>query len=355
MIRSNNHSPKGENPKEKTIDSNIAYSSYKRGTIAGSKYSKLSMSPIMPRGEVSPLLKSQDMNKGISPLILDEIQTKFIVRSSFKSKAGNKDGVPKTNQDSTLMKLSGLKRNGFNLYGIMDGHGSHGHFISNSVKSYFTDFIFNSSLYEESPSLTSILKKLQEKDYHYIKQCFQNCESSLAKSRYEVNFSGTTAVMVIQIDDILICANTGDSRAILFSNQGVKNLSNDHKPDNESEMLRIVNSGGRVEKYKDDNEYVGPYRVWLKYDDYPGLAMSRSLGDFVAKSVGCSCIPEIIEMKITDRTYFMIIASDGVWEFLNNMTVSKIVEPFYYRKDPEGASIKLVEESAKAWKRVNQI
>jgi len=30
----------------------------------------------------------------------------------------------------------------------------------------------------------------------------------------------------------------------------------------------------------------GPFRVWLKQENFPGLAMSRSIGDFVATSVG---------------------------------------------------------------------
>ena len=35
----------------------------------------------------------------------------------------------------------------------------------------------------------------------------------------------------------------------------------------------------------------GPYRVWLRNENFPGLAMSRSIGDFVAGSVGCICEP----------------------------------------------------------------
>ena len=31
---------------------------------------------------------------------------------------------------------------------------------------------------------------------------------------------------------------------------------------------------------------MGPSRVWLAHEDVPGLAMSRSLGDYVAQSVG---------------------------------------------------------------------
>ena len=33
-------------------------------------------------------------------------------------------------------------------------------------------------------------------------------------------------------------------------------------------------------------KFVGPNRVWLKYEDVPGIAMSRSIGDFVAGTVG---------------------------------------------------------------------
>lgn len=35
----------------------------------------------------------------------------------------------------------------------------------------------------------------------------------------------------------------------------------------------------------------GPYRVWLKNENYPGLAMSRSIGDMIAASVGVICDP----------------------------------------------------------------
>ena len=31
---------------------------------------------------------------------------------------------------------------------------------------------------------------------------------------------------------------------------------------------------------------IGPYRVWLKHENVPGLAMARSMGDTVAAQVG---------------------------------------------------------------------
>ena len=44
--------------------------------------------------------------------------------------------------------------------------------------------------------------------------------------------------------------------------------------------LRMRNTGGRVK------DVHGTHRVYLALDDVPGLAMSRSLGDYVAHSAG---------------------------------------------------------------------
>jgi serine/threonine protein phosphatase PrpC len=50
--------------------------------------------------------------------------------------------------------------------------------------------------------------------------------------------------------------------------------------------------------------------------------MSRSFGDRVAASVGVIAEPEITEYKFHEEDKFMIIASDGVWEFIESEEVS---------------------------------
>ena len=52
--------------------------------------------------------------------------------------------------------------------------------------------------------------------------------------------------------------------------------------------------------------------------DLQGLAMSRSFGDNISKSIGVSSEPEIIKMKLDKRDKFILLASDGVWEFVSN-------------------------------------
>ena len=50
--------------------------------------------------------------------------------------------------------------------------------------------------------------------------------------------------------------------------------------------------GGRVDSFRDqDKNPIGPLRVWLKNEDIPGLAMTRSFGDEVASRVGVTCEP----------------------------------------------------------------
>lgn len=59
-------------------------------------------------------------------------------------------------------------------------------------------------------------------------------------------------------------------------------------------------------------------RVWLKNEDIPGLAMTRSFGDSMAARVGVNAVPEIKEYLLTPEDKIMVLASDGVWEFLKN-------------------------------------
>lgn len=71
----------------------------------------------------------------------------------------------------------------------------------------------------------------------------------------------------------------------------ITQLSEDHKPTLPKETERIKAAGGRIETFKGPNgENLGPGRVWLQNEDSPGLAMSRSLGDYQAHSIGI--IPE---------------------------------------------------------------
>ena len=83
--------------------------------------------------------------------------------------------------------------------------------------------------------------------------------------------------------------------------------------------------------------------------------MSRSIGDMVASSVGVTSTPEMIEKEISENFKYIIIASDGVWEFLDNNRVMNIVNPYYLKNDPEGAANALIAESTHWWEKEDSV
>lgn len=87
-------------------------------------------------------------------------------------------------------------------------------------------------------------------------------------------FCGTTAniVVVDLTNKLIVCANVGDSRALMCDARGVAYLlSEDHKPDLPAEMERIRQSGGHISNKN------GCWRV------DGTLACSRTLGDYPLK------------------------------------------------------------------------
>ena len=90
-------------------------------------------------------------------------------------------------------------------------------------------------------------------------------------------------------------------------------------------------------------------RVWLKNENIPGLAMSRSIGDFVAASVGVSTVPEVIEYLVQPSDKFILMASDGVWEFINNETIVKLIAPYFESGDINGACEQVMKEALYQW------
>lgn len=49
-----------------------------------------------------------------------------------------------------------------------------------------------------------------------LEKSFDHTSKELSKQTFDVGFSGSTAVTLIIYDDLIICANVGDSRAIMY-------------------------------------------------------------------------------------------------------------------------------------------
>jgi len=271
---------------------------------------------------------------------------------SSQSQAGKgEDGFTKVNQDSFLVLQNEYNLKDFNVFSVMDGHGVNGHLVSRFTTKYFTNFFKkNKKMNTSNSSEDQLFYRLKKNDYDVLKRVFRHAERDLEKGGdIDANFSGTTCVMVFQVGDRIICANVGDSRAIIVKGDKAIPLSIDQKPDDPEESKRIKENGGEISQYEEDGEKSGPFRVWKKGEAYPGIAMSRSIGDFIASKLGVIPEPKFLEEKIDKDTKFIVVASDGVWEFLDNDTVKNMVMPYYEKKDPIGACKELIKKSTEFW------
>lgn len=78
--------------------------------------------------------------------------------------------------------------------------------------------------------------------------------------------------------------------------------------------------------------------------------MSRSIGDGLAHSLGVISTPDIIKHTLTVDDKYIVMGSDGIFEFLSNQYISSKVTPFYKKNDLMGACAKLVDDSTLLWK-----
>jgi serine/threonine protein phosphatase PrpC len=149
----------------------------------------------------------------------------------------------------------------------------------------------------------------------------------------DLSGSGTTATTALQLGNRLWVAAAGDSRALLCRRAAAgagpwrpQPLTLDHRPRRPSERERVQGAGARVmPKRLPSGQWVGEPRMWLQdMAAGPGLLISRSLGDLMATSVGCTSEPEVTYTTlIPGRDQFVVIASDGIWDVLSNEQVGR--------------------------------
>ena len=287
----------------------------------------------------------------------------YFRKCKYKSIAGKDSyGNRKINQDLYLVQINFINIEGFNLYGVLDGHGENGHKVAIFTRDFIIDKLTSFFNKHKVDSLFEIYPLLKKNNFSIIKDIYQEIDNELLNQNFNSNFSGTTCIIVFQIGDKLICSNVGDSRAILIYTSKIEDidllstkiyeLSYDQKPDIPKEKKRIYSMGGIVDQMLDNKgKRNGPFRVWDGNNNYPGLAMSRSIGDLKGKKCGLISEPEIIEYNLDQRSKYMVICSDGVWEFLNNEDIMKIGIEYYLKNNIDEYLDKIIKVSEFWWEK----
>ena len=257
----------------------------------------------------------------------------------------------KQNQDSMTMEvLDGQDADVSNLLlCVYDGHGENGHTVSRYISSRVPELIV------QNPEFNS-----DEHTGKVIQTALIKAESELINDfSVDTTLSGTTAVVSVLRNGKLFVANVGDSRVIKGRQKkpGSKliqavDLSEDHKPEMPRERQRIEKCGGRVSRITYEDGIEGPPRVFLCFANMPGLAMSRSLCDTVAKEAGVISEAELFVRELDKLDKFIVLASDGLWEFMSSQEVCDIVAKHMEPKaNPQAAIRELVKESNKRWRQ----
>jgi serine/threonine protein phosphatase PrpC len=217
------------------------------------------------------------------------------------------------------------------IYGVFDGHGKQGHDVSDFVAAILPRILIGKLLNCKPDGVKQVLEDAFEETCQHILTQTQ-------RSRIDGWEAGTTATIIVH--DRKLCkitvAHVGDSGACLGREVAPGSclqrcfgsaakpflaLTQDHKPQNKEEQKRIECAGGSIVF----DGYFN-YRVFVEGKDYPGLNMSRALGDVKGHlEAGISAKPTVAEFKLDARDKELILCSDGVWEFMTPEDVTNHV------------------------------
>eukprot|EP00168_Porphyra_purpurea_P016343 TRINITY_DN525_c0_g1_i1.p1 TRINITY_DN525_c0_g1~~TRINITY_DN525_c0_g1_i1.p1 ORF type:complete len:913 (+),score=296.19 TRINITY_DN525_c0_g1_i1:915-3653(+) len=308
--------------------------------------------------------------------------------------------VRKENQDAFCAHGPFSDNGGQIMVGVFDGHGAEGrgvsHFVRDTVPRAARELYSHTAPgrsggrgddtaslgpihegYSHSSHGAARRAEGRRADLHRaraktLKAAFLRTERALTADGSAVDhvFSGTTAVVVWMHGADLYSACAGDSRAVigrrlppassmtaLDAASGAAGSERflavdttwDQKPSRADERKRVKAAGGRVARWRRN---VGPLRVWKPTEWLPGLAMTRSIGDTVLSPFGVQPVPEVSYLRLSRADSFLVLASDGVWEFMSSQEVATFVGRFRRSGGAaDEAADALVREAVRRWRR----
>jgi len=238
----------------------------------------------------------------------------------FACKKGLKPESP--NQDSWVV----LKMGDWSIYGVFDGHGKQGHHVSQFVKECIPKLIVKDKRFRGDS---------QEDMLEMLKDVYKRAQNMVAAAtrmgKIDAHMSGCTTTVLLHdhVKNKLYVSWAGDSGIGLVCKKASgeiygNKLSWDHKPDVKEEKAFIERNGGKVVFDGYSN-----YRVYAKAGRYPGLNMSRALGDLMGHTdAGISAEPTVKCHDLVAEDKTIILCSDGVWEFITDPEAVNIVAAF---------------------------
>ena len=226
-------------------------------------------------------------------------------------------------EDFHCIKQALGKRPNLSYFAIFDGHGGKdvASFLSINLHHFLIDEINNINFgTNDEENISNIIES--------IKSAFMKIDQNILSNENFTNDVGSTATLIFiyynnlnenilnnnndngnkNVERILICANIGDSNGYLITKSNISQITKPHKCEDTSEVQRIKGTGGIV--------FQG--RIFGK------LILTRTLGDKEMKKYGVIPVPDFYTKKIEKDDLFVIIASDGIWDVINEEELYKM-------------------------------
>ena len=323
---------------------------------------------------------NEEIKAFLKPINKKRTKLNNLISFDSYSLPGTERGKQKINQDSYLVLPNINNTKNCKIFGVFDGHGDNSDILSQEIRDYFIDYFSDNTIYKQQnilfnhnlenmnkisndEKLEKVYNLFTKNNYSELNKLFNDINYKLHEKYKENNFclkTGSTSNLVMIMNDKkenclnkIISINLGDSKSLLITedNQAI-DLNAVHNPEDINERERIEKNGGEISRV-DWADY-GPLRVFYKGKHYPGLAMTRAFGDFNAEPLGINTIPDIREYDIFEKKpKIIVLATDGVWQFLSNEKVKNILLPYYDEDNISGAAQKLVRSALRMWENKN--
>jgi CRP-like cAMP-binding protein/serine/threonine protein phosphatase PrpC len=284
----------------------------------------------------------------------------FTLRYAALSQRGYNPEEPYVaNQDRYLCLPRFNKKDDQMLIGVFDGHGADGDAAADFVKAKLgpelikamssgsSQFDFRNSFHRAFASLDQQMKK---------------------NEAFDASYSGCTAISAFFRGGEMTIANIGDSRAILGERRGKRviahSLSVDHTCYRRDERERVKTCGAVVMTLpmaKGEAEYTLNWELNMDEDQleageaprifvpdtlYPAHKITRSIGDSMSAHIGLDASAELLQKQLREPDQFVLLATDGIWEFLTNqMVCDAVIE----HVDPVDACGAIVAQAYALW------
>ena len=208
------------------------------------------------------------------------------------------------------------------FFGIYDGHG--GELCSEYLRDNLHKLICQNNEFFPENIPEAIKLGFSKAEKNFLEKY------ALDKNKEFKDKSGSCAVILLLVENIIYIANLGDSRCVMSIGKGKKyiQVTKDHKPNINEETTRIKNNGGNI--YQTDTIIrktknpkligkilVGPYRVTPG-----GLSVSRTIGDIEAKNPKYGGNPNVVISEPDIFVYdlnkddidFFVLGCDGIFD-----------------------------------------